>query len=145
MEVDFATIDLCAAGVVAGVLDGPKIFINGGLEVRGVSPGMREELAHLSSQKKLIYDVRHRFKVELPAMWTEAQTVRRPSDFKPRFQKFEPVYVENKGGGVCHVKDVEEQAPGCYRYLIERTETFFAHEQALAKRLVSDRPLADKI
>jgi hypothetical protein len=62
-----------------------------------------------------------------------AGMVRRPSDFKPRFQKFEPVHVENKQGGVCHVKDVEETAPGVYRYLIERTETFFAHEQALAK------------
>jgi len=53
------------------------------------------------------------------------------SDFKPRFQKFQEVIVENKQGGTCRVKDIEEQATGVYRYLIERTETFFAHEQAL--------------
>lgn len=95
---------------------------------------MYDELVYLTSQGKTFFDVRDRFKVELPADWLPPRIARGSSDFKPRFQRFEEVYVENKQGGTCHVKDIEETAPGVYRYLVERTETFFAHEQALAKK-----------
>ena len=146
MEVDFATIDLCVAGVIAGPTDGPvsafEVLPVGhnikvpGKGFHGVSPGMAEELQYFWSHhpERSIFDLREQFKVELPADWLPPRIARGSSDFKPRFQRFEEVYVENKQGGTCHVKDIEETAPGVYRYLVKRTETFFAHEQALAKK-----------
>jgi hypothetical protein len=139
MQTDFATIDVCDIGVIAGPLDGPKDFHvttgrgSGIREALGVSPGMSDELNYFNKEypEKMIYDVRQRFKIELPPLEGVVRGERVP--MPPRFSKFEQVLVENKPGGVCHIKQVEEQALGCYRYLIERTETFFAHEQSLAR------------
>lgn len=137
MAVQFATIDLCGGGVITGPLDGPMIAhpMNGLRSYEGVSPGMCEELLYFGREHptKPILDARTLFKVELPADWTPPRVIKPASEFKPRFEKFEQVLVEHKSGGLCHVKGIEEQAPGCYRYLIERTETFFSHEQSLAK------------
>ncbi len=138
MEVDLATIDACAAGVIAGPLDGP-VTVRGvpplDYHYVGVSPGMADELHYLRKEHpmKLVHDARTLFKIELPADWTPPRVVRAASEFMPRFEADEVVFAENKPGGVCRVRSVEEMAPGAYRYLVERTETFFAHEQSLAK------------
>jgi hypothetical protein len=142
MAVDFATIDLCEAGVIAGPLDGPCTGITHGREYQGVSPGMAAELAYFSKfepQEKPLLDARTLFDIKLPPDWFQPRwgqfvaKENRPNDFKPRFKEFEIVLCENKPGGACHVVSVDEQAPGAYRYLIERREQFFAHEQSLAK------------
>ncbi len=138
MSIQFATIDLCGGGVIAGPLDGPCTGITHGRTYEGVSPGMAEELAYFGRfepQRKPLLDARTLFKVSLPADWLPPRVLHASSDFKPRFAAGDEVYVENKPGGTCRVKSVEEQAPGAYRYLVERTETFFAHEQSLAKKI----------
>lgn len=136
MAVDLATIDLCSAGVIAGPLDGPCIGIVHGRTYEGVSPGMADELRYFGTfepQEKPLLDARTLFKVELPASWTPPVVIRPASEFKPRFARDEVVLVENKTGGVNRVRDIEEPAPGVYRYKIEHTLFFFAHEQSLAK------------
>lgn len=139
MAVDFATIDMCAAGVIAGPLDGPMsgrpVSHDGinGFHYEGVSPGMFAELTYFWQQhpEKPIHDLRKDFDIKLPANWLPKRVV--PAvDFRPRFKKFDPVYVENKPGGLCVIKDVEERAPGVYYYLIEHATTFWAHDQMLA-------------
>jgi hypothetical protein len=137
MQTDFATIDVCDLGVIAGPLDGPHEWISNSWhngDFFGISPGMKDEVGHFyeKHKHKRIYDLRKSFEIKLPHQELPP-SVRERANFKPRFDKHEYVHVESKQGGVCRVKQVEEQAPGCYRYLIERTETFFAHEQALAK------------
>lgn len=134
MQTDFATIDVCDLGIIAGPLDGPKNFIDGSRSYTGVSPGMADELQYFSKfRQKGVLDLREQFRhiVEQqkpPVVETSPRVV-----VPPRFKVHEYVHVENKQGGVCRVKLVEQPATNCYRYLIERTETFFAHEQALVK------------
>lgn len=134
MQVDFATIDACAGGIVTGPLTGPVDVATESGVYLGVSPGMGEELRYFGKAhpEKFILDLRKDFEVGLPPNWMVPRVLKSANEFKPKFGKFQKVYVENKPGGVCHVKDVEEQSPGCFRYVIERTEVFFAHEQALA-------------
>lgn len=134
MQTDFATIDVCDAGVIAGPLDGPRDFLAPITLAgwKGVSPGMADELRYFFEKypSKPIYDARRDFLIKVPV---EAPPIKERPQFKPRFKQHEYVHVENKQGGVCRVKVVEETAPGVYRYLIEQTTTFFAHEQALVK------------
>lgn len=143
MEVDKATIDVCELGIVTGPLDGPMSFrpvvggsrdadgnyknLREGVIYDGVSPGMADELGYFFKEwpEKKILDLRKEFKIELPPPSTSRQ---------PLYAVGENVYVENKPGGVCRVIDVDEQAHGIFRYLIQRTEEFFAHEQALKRK-----------
>lgn len=145
MAVDYATIDLCEMGVIAGPLDGPSrgnpvrheaddlVGPLVGPRYEGVSPGMFAELTYYWQQhpQKPIHDLRKDFDIKLPENWLPKRIVP-VADFRPKFQKHDQVYVDNKPGGVCIVKMLEERAPGVYYYLIEHATTFWAHEQMLA-------------
>lgn len=133
MQVDKATIDVCDMGIITGPLDGGKEVIGNarpgdatfGQIFADISPGMACEVQHFMNHhpQKKILDLRKEFKIELPSSMSR----------QPLYAVGENVYVENKPGGVCRVIDVDEQAHGIFRYLIQRTEEFFAHEQALKR------------
>lgn len=141
MQVDKATIDVCDMGIITGPMDGPMTFrpvvpegsdaeyssFRTGDTYQGISPGMADELGYFFKEhpKKKIVDLRMAYSISLP--------VDKPHKRESPYTIGQRVYVENKPGGECTVAGIDEPAPGVFRYLIERKETFFAHEQALKK------------
>lgn len=137
MAVDFATIDACQLGVVAGVKDGPiDLFFSQVGSFNGVSPGMSDELHYFFEHHpgKPVIDVRDHFKVELPKGWLPPQTMMMREPRSALYVEGDRVIADGKPHGYSKIVEHEERAPGVHYYLCHHIEEFWAHEQML-KRL----------
>lgn len=147
LSIDFATIDLCHACVVAGPLTGPvdKLMLETGREVwvagrkhstavdlKGISPGMGAEVDYAHSTCKPVIDLRSDFSIELPKDWLPKKVVE-SFTFRPQFELGEVVLLENLERVTCKIVHREERAPGVYYYHVDETHRRIVHEQSLRK------------